>query len=206
MVYNQGYHRISLYKDGKQYLCKVARLVAQAFIPNPNNKDIVDHIDGNRSNDCVDNLRWCTVRENMNNPITFPRNRSSLAESWAVRSKTVYQYSMEGYFIKEWANRNQVGKELNIDRMHIGKCCEGSAYSAGGYRWSYEKKDFIGKPHSIYKQIKVAKMDLDGNILSIYNNMKEAADSIGCTTAVISNCIKGWRKTVRGYKFKEVQE
>ena len=68
--YLKGYKIISLWKNGTGKMFRVHRLVAAAFIPNPENKPCIDHIDGDRANDHADNLRWVTVKENQNNPIT----------------------------------------------------------------------------------------------------------------------------------------
>ena len=68
--YLKGYKIISLWKNGTGKMFRVHRLVAAAFIPNPENKPCVDHIDGDRANNHADNLRWVTVKENQNNPIT----------------------------------------------------------------------------------------------------------------------------------------
>lgn len=65
-----GYCDVSLYINGKRHHRKVHRLVAEAFIPNPNNLPEVDHIDTNKDNNCVENLRWCTHQENHLNPLT----------------------------------------------------------------------------------------------------------------------------------------
>jgi hypothetical protein len=65
-----GYCDVSLYIDGKRYHRKIHRLVAETFIPNPNNLPEVDHIDTNKDNNCVENLRWCTHQENHLNPLT----------------------------------------------------------------------------------------------------------------------------------------
>ena len=65
----QGYHEISLYKDNKNHYFKVHRLVAQAFIPNTENKPQINHIDGNKSNNSVSNLEWATGFENQQHSI-----------------------------------------------------------------------------------------------------------------------------------------
>ena len=68
-----------IYDNGYKCICKqlVHRMVAELFIPNINNKPCIDHIDGDKLNNRVDNLRWCDYKENNNNPITVERNRQS---------------------------------------------------------------------------------------------------------------------------------
>lgn len=70
---NQGYWFVILCKEGKTYSRLIHRLVAEAFIPNPDNKPCIDHINGNRQDNSIENLRWCTYEENNNNPITKRR-------------------------------------------------------------------------------------------------------------------------------------
>ena len=60
-----GYCRISLYKNHKCKNCAVHRLVAEAFIPNPNKLKTVNHIDEDKLNNCVDNLEWTTIKDNV---------------------------------------------------------------------------------------------------------------------------------------------
>jgi len=76
----RGYLTVTLYKDRKGAHKYVHRLIAEAFIPNPDNKKYVDHIDTNRKNNCVANLRWVTGSENRNNPITRERQFDSQAK------------------------------------------------------------------------------------------------------------------------------
>ena len=64
MKTNCGYYRVCLYKDGKQYYKTIHRLVAEAFIPNPQNLPCVNHKDEDKSNNCVENLEWCTHQYN----------------------------------------------------------------------------------------------------------------------------------------------
>ena len=67
---SRGYLRTTLYKNGQGKYYFIHRLAANAFIPNPKNLPCIDHIDRNYLNNSVDNLRWCTQKENMNNPLT----------------------------------------------------------------------------------------------------------------------------------------
>lgn len=81
--YLKGYKIISLWKNGTGKMFRVHRLVAAAFIPNPGNKPCVDHIDGVRFHNFVENLRWCSINENNNFDI-------------AIRNKTKYDFPIEG--------------------------------------------------------------------------------------------------------------
>lgn len=79
------YKMVSLCKDGKVYPRTVHRLVAEAFIPNPDNKPNVDHIDTNPLNNNVDNLRWVTQSENGLNPLTRKNLSEARKKSWSER-------------------------------------------------------------------------------------------------------------------------
>lgn len=72
----KGYHRYYLYKDGKCKKMKAHRLVALAFIPNPDGKPQVDHVNNNKLDNRVVNLRWATNKENANNPLTIERRKA----------------------------------------------------------------------------------------------------------------------------------
>ena len=72
--YTRGYSQVVLTKDGIRKGYKVHRLVAESFIPNPDNKPEVDHINCDRSDNIVENLRWVTAKENSNNPITLSKH------------------------------------------------------------------------------------------------------------------------------------
>jgi len=126
----QGYLRVSLYKDrkkGKFY--KVHRLVAMAFIPNPNNYPQVNHKDENTQNNCVDNLEWCTPQYNHNYGTRTERT-----------SKKVYQYSLDGELIKEWKTVTSTATS-GFDPRHVSKCCNNNPRykTHKGFIWSYTK-------------------------------------------------------------------
>lgn len=112
----RGYLAYNL-KCGKRY---AHRLVAEAFIPNPDNKPEIDHINGVRSDNRAENLRWVTRAENVNNPITYQRN----VEKSEI---TIYQFDIRGNLMKEWESVTKAAKALGVSRRTIhdnlsGKC------------------------------------------------------------------------------------
>lgn len=109
------------------------RLVAEAFIQNPNNLPQVNHIDGNKKNNCVSNLEFCTHKENVQHGWAI----GLYGENAFKQRKKIIQYSLNGDFIKEWESINKAGSQLNIFSQNIHKCCNGKRKKAGGYKWSY---------------------------------------------------------------------
>ena len=96
-----GYLSVGLYKDGKIKMYLVHRLVAQAFIPNSNNKPFIDHINTIRTDNRVENLRWVTSKENMNNSITIEKikqNQVCIAKKCFIKHLELIMY--KNFFLK----------------------------------------------------------------------------------------------------------
>jgi len=87
-----GYHTVGLCKDGKDKHFKVHRLVAIAYIPNPDNKPQVDHIDRVRTNNHVSNLRWATNQENCQNTIVRKNNKLGIKNIFYCKTNNRYRY------------------------------------------------------------------------------------------------------------------
>lgn len=121
MIDTDGYPHVRLYNSGMSRDVSIHRLVAAAFIPNPNNYKYVNHKDENTRNNTVANLEWCT-------------NSYNLAYS---NGKKVKQYSKSGDFIKEFNCIADASRECNISTTNISKCCKGKRHSAGKYVWKY---------------------------------------------------------------------
>lgn len=179
---HQGYYQVFLGEcgKGKRKRVSVHRLVAMAFIPNPNNKPVIDHINTIRNDNRVENLRWVTFSENNRNPITMLKYRKpgEYTHSQKTRLKIglsqkgkaiseeckyklrmhgwpVLQFTKDGEFIKEFPTPYYAEVALKASRQHITACCNGKRKTAGGYRWLY-KKDYHGQclePLSLKKRI-----------------------------------------------------
>lgn len=135
-VSNCGYLRINIQR--KHY--SIHRLVAEAFIPNPNNLPQVNHIDGNKQNNHVDNLEWCTNSENqIHNYKVLNYKPTMLGKKGSnhIASKTIYQYSKNDEFIKKWNSIIEASKKLSICASCITNCAKGRRKSTGGYIWKY---------------------------------------------------------------------
>lgn len=126
----RGYLRVKLQGGGKPALNRqVHRLVALAFVPNPDNKPVVHHVDGNRQNNCVTNLEWATHAENSNAKI-FP--------SATRAGRPVIQLSNNGNEMKRWASAAQAAKELSLHPSNIGASCRTKTRKTGGFLWAYQ--------------------------------------------------------------------
>lgn len=140
-----GYYIVRLPENGVFKYRLLHRLIALTFIPNPENKPEVDHIDRNPSNNCVENLRWVTHKENMNNPNTI-KNMSKSQSNYEVKvkkrlnnsqSKPVDMLSIDGKYIRSFDSINQAANFVGIAPCAIRRCCKGTQHSSLNYRWRF---------------------------------------------------------------------
>lgn len=120
----------------KSYL--IHRAVAEAFIPNPENKPQVDHIDCNKLNNSVDNLRWCTHLENMNNPITKERVRATQLATAKSRQKAVLKFDKKGQLIERFESISEAAAKYGGVTSNISFACLGKRKSVYGFIWKHE--------------------------------------------------------------------
>ena len=131
-IINYGYSHVILCKNGKQKYCKIHRLVAQAFIPNPEKLPQVNHKDENKSNNKADNLEWCSLKYNIN----YGTRTERVAKT---KRKAVLQCDLKGNVIKKWNSISEAEKKLNIRNENIVAVCRNRKKAAGGYIWKYEQ-------------------------------------------------------------------
>ena len=117
-----GYLQVSLCKDGHVKKLKVHRIVAKAFIPNPNNLETVNHKDEVKTNNTVSNLEWMTRADN---------KRYSANKSVQMLDKST------GELLAIFPSTHEAERATGINQSHISKCCRGKLKSAGGYVWCF---------------------------------------------------------------------
>lgn len=140
---HKGYPIVYLSKDGKQKTITVHRLVAQAFIDNPLKLPQVNHIDGNKTNNQVDNLEWCDNSYNQKHAHDnglFPSYEETVG--WGRPAKPV---AMLDFNTKEilriFKTLSSAGREMGINQANIRSVCVGKRNHAGGYAWKFIEKE-----------------------------------------------------------------
>ena len=160
-IYTKGYMMVHLYYNSQRYDRLVHRLVATEFIPNPQNKPFINHIDGSRNNNNVNNLEWCTHQENILHfyrvsDSTIAREKIRLSKLGIKRSdatKEKISLSKKGKYTL--SKHPRAKKVMRIEDMQIFSCiieasmktqtnpksitmvCRGKRNTAGGFHWKY---------------------------------------------------------------------
>lgn len=127
---SSGYLQVSLFKNGKKKNFYVHRLVAEAFLPNPDNLPCVNHKDEDKTNNNVNNLEWCNCRYNVN----YGTRNKRIGKS---NSKKVLQYTLDGEFVREWQSTMECGRN-GFNQGHVVACCRGERKIHKDFIWRYK--------------------------------------------------------------------
>lgn len=167
--HKSGYMLVGLRRDGVSKTVKVHRLLAKAFIPNPENKPHVDHINGVRDDNRLENLRWCTNQENQSFELARLNNSKALTgrkqspEAVAKRAKIlqksigkkVNQYTLDGEFVASYNSFNEARRLTGVWDASVRSCCMGRFKQAGGYIWRFATEvTFENSPKEVELVIK----------------------------------------------------
>lgn len=127
-----GYYEASLSYKGVRKVLLLHRVVAEAFIPNPNNLPEVNHKDENPANNEASNLEWCTSKYNAN---YGTRNERMMI---GRETKPVIQFDKDGTFIKRWDSMMDACREYGADISSMIRVCKGKQKTCKGFKWKYE--------------------------------------------------------------------
>jgi len=214
-----GYYSVLLHKDGKRKNMLIHRLVAKAFLPNPNNYPYINHKDENPSNNHVDNLEWCTASYN-NSYGEHPKKVSKAAKERTRTGKCfdgsdylgnmvapVLQYDLNGNFIHEFESVKEAREKYS---SRVQDCLSGKTTQAGGFQWKYKTKDAY--PLKIDAYVKNVNQSLccsrpikqlkDGVVVATYGSIKEASAKTGFDYSGIKKCLNGTYKQTFGFTWE----
>ena len=136
-ISNTGYFRTPINFNGFKRDISTHRLIAITFLENPNNFPQVNHIDGNRLNNKVENLEWVSMSENVIHAYKTGLNYG-LRDELSPHKKAVIQLDKYGKFIKRWCSATQAARELGCHKQGIYQVCIHKKKTCCGYIWKYE--------------------------------------------------------------------
>lgn len=214
-----GYPAVTLCKEGKSKETQLHILLARTFIPNPDQKTQIDHINTVKTDFRLKNLRWVTPKENANNELTLAHCRENTYSEEALRKrletrkirgtstapKTVYQYTKSGEFVKEYYSSHEAEKETGIHNAAIRRVLDDNTQAAGNFLWFSTPTD---APKYVRRMPKTSKVllqyDVDGNFIKEWPSIHEAARALGLHLANITRSMRKAKNPKRyRFEFKE---
>ena len=134
------YCQVTLYKNGKRHYRKVHRLVAEAFIPNPDNLPCVNHKNEDKTDNRVDNLEWCDAKYNNNYGYRSMKMAQSLSgKDIPLKYKAIEQLDLDGNIVRTYQAIKQVA-DYGYNQSTICNCCKRKTKTAYGFYWRYKEK------------------------------------------------------------------
>lgn len=203
----KGYEVVCLSKDNKKKTCSVHRLIAEAFIPNPYNKPQIDHINGIRNDNRVENLRWCTAKENTNFELAYTNRCKSVPKlDKSPYSRRVGKYSVNNEYICSYNSLTEAKEDTGCSVSKISAVCRGERKASGGFIWKFES-EAKAKVQSPYREIKkghnaILQYTLKMEYITQYESIIDASRKTGISATCIRKNVNGFRHCVGNYIFK----
>lgn len=169
--------------DNKKKSHYLHRIVAETFIPNPQNLPVINHKDENKLNNHVSNLEWCTQKENIN-------YGSSIKRRIENQSYRVSQYSLSGDFIASYSSAHEIEDKLGYNYQSIQNCCRHEYNQSYGYIWRYFDDPAI-KPKTNHPTARSVAAYADNNkLVKVYDCIADAAKEHKINRNTLSRCCK----------------
>lgn len=201
----QGYHHVTLSINKKGKSCRIHRLVAQAFIPNLENKLFVNHINCDRGDNRVENLEWVTPAENFQKAVENGRWANSR------KLKAVTQYTLAGEKIRTFESATEAARQTGLLQGKITECCKGKRRRTGDFQWRYADEEAVNLPPVEKKNhpgTKVARCNDNLDVLQVYSSYREAAADVNGTYQAIAAICGGTTVNIhhKGWRWKKVDD
>jgi len=133
-----GYFFVNLSRGGIRKRAKIHQLVAQAFIPNPENKRYINHINGIKTDNRANNLEWCTSSENSLHAFSIGLRRVEKGRN-NKQSIPISQFNLDGTLVKDWESMGEVRRLTGLSIGNISACIHGKQKTAYGYIWKLKE-------------------------------------------------------------------
>lgn len=191
-VNENGYIRVNIYN--KTFI--LHRLVALTFLANPENKETVNHIDGNKLNNSIENLEFATNKEQQLHKFSI-----GLGNNF---TRQIKQYDLKGNFVKEFKSISDAAKSNNISKGAIQCVLSNKGKTAAGFIWKYseDKTPIIETTINKNKGRNVGQYDLNMNLLNVYESTADAGRKVNIHKNNIWGVISNFRKTAGGFIWK----
>lgn len=193
-VANNGYRMVHLrYRIDKN--CSVHRLVMKAFSPQEDMDELqINHIDGNKLNNKIDNLEWSTALDNMRHSFQTGLQRFQMKEC--------HMYDLKGNYIKSFINSREAEKEIGIDNSNILRCLSGQQTHCHQYQFKNYKVNKIDEWKD-WKENTIFVYNDNGEYIDTYESQQNCAKAFGVSESSISRYINGARK-LKGFVFSKI--
>lgn len=207
-LHHTGYKIVGLGSAKKIYGVHV--LVAKAFVEKPNGKDFVNHIDGNKQNNCADNLEWVTARENIQHAIKVglrdPHNVPKRYGDDNHASKPVYQFDICGNLIKIWGGHSEAARGVGCTSCSISHVVDKPGKTMKGFVWLSSADLFehwrSDKKNRAARKREILQLSADGEIVRRWGDISEIESEGLFSVSGVKGCCKKDRKTHGGYVWR----